>query len=422
MENIIDPSQTKAINPALSPEWSGEKDQHAERELRRCTRHIESMGMKMYMILIPGKRKNIIISPGTKWVGKSLTLDTKSTLKNVNLPFVKNVSGPFSMTPATQIEKPLNSEVQDWIKVKFSKNQMMNTLTAGFSDIITYLDPKKIKRNKAEINTIYTIYNEYLKRQYYTANRQYVPILGMFVANRVFEKDDKDKTAIKYKSVISEPISSNIADATQISSLDFLIKTVGGRDRAIETIHLPLKNILLKLNTSLGNTGMESVTSTRSIIISAENTSNANNPTSIDNSDSAFIREIKQHIASKKKVFCQLKYVGFPTKIKPDISMFIISVEGWTFNEVSYINGEPSRILGFVNLSKIKNFDVLRNDDVLHGVTFNSKNEWGTSSPIPVNDPDDLKSFEIEIRDQDNKIVKFSDGKYPLFILNFYFM
>ena len=47
------------------------------------------------------------------------------------------------MTPATQIEKPLNSEVQDWIKVKFSINQMMNTLTAGFSDIITYSDPNK---------------------------------------------------------------------------------------------------------------------------------------------------------------------------------------------------------------------------------------------------------------------------------------
>ena len=395
--------------------WAGEYDPHTEKDLELITNLMEKSGMKMHRLLLrKTKFPGVKVEPNTKWIGKMLKMDLTSQIKT-KTAFTKNIKLPLIV--------PVGDPKDNHDCVSFKRENILNTLTTDYiANTLPPFDPTKIKMNKSELNTVYAVYNEHLKKQYYTTNNEHIPLLGMCVANRLFENKEgkEDGVSHKYESIITQPIFSHISDRVQISSLDFLIKTVGGRSRPIETLHLPAKNVLFELSTPSSERNMDFADS-RTILVSAETTSTVNNPTDATVKDWELLMQMKRHLANGKRIYCQLKGMVFPTKIKRDVSMLIISVSGWTFNSISYINGIPTRALGFVALNKVPNFYSLTDDNLLQSVTFSTSKDAGISKPFEVSDVDDLKNFSIEIRDQNNTLVELPDGKYPMFVLQFTF-
>lgn len=408
-------SREMTENPFKRKKWRGVHDAHADTNLNVITTIMERMGMKMHTLLLPKTRSpGIKIYTNTKWIGKKLKVNVTSQIKT-KPAFTKNMKLPITVPTGESDNK---TDI-----VVFRKEDMLNTLTTDYTaETLPPFDPAKIEMNRSELNTVYAVYNEYLKKLYYTPNNEHVPLLGICVANRLFESKEEEGRTIrhKYESIITQPISSHISDGAHVSSLDFLIKTVGGRSRPADTLHMPAKNVLFEIANPLTESVMELVDS-RTILVSAETSSVVNNPTDATVKDWDLLMHMKRHLANGRSIYCQLKGMVFPTKIKKDISMLIISVNGWTFNAISYVNGIPTRALGFVILNKVENFQALVNDNLLQSVTFSTSKDAGISKPFQVNDVDDLKNFSIEIRDQNNTLVALPDGKYPIFMLQFTF-
>ena len=71
----------------------------------------------------------------------------------------------------------------------------------------------------------------------------------------------------------------------------------------------------------------------------------------------------------------------------------------------------------------IKDFKQIQIDDVFHAVNFGDpKKTPGTTIKASVTDISDIKNFTINLRDAVTlQLLKFSDGKYPMFHLEFKF-
>ena len=74
--------------------------------------------------------------------------------------------------------------------------------------------------------------------------------------------------------------------------------------------------------------------------------SNIVNPTVVKLDEINLLNKIQDHLVLKRKI----------TFIAPESNNLMLEITGWNFNEITYRNDKPVRILGYINLNAIENF------------------------------------------------------------------
>ena len=162
----------------------------------------------------------------------------------------------------------------------------------------------------------------------------------------------------------------------------------------------------------------------RSVLISQESTRKpVNNPIEavIDNQE--LLNEVQIHLARGGCIVCEMVAVILPSKFTLESNYIIIDVERWAFPDVSFQNNRPYWLAGFINTSVIDNFKQIQADDIYHAISFSSgEKDPGEVTSMAVTEVYDIKNFTLAMRDATTlKLLPFSDGKYPMYHLEFKF-
>ena len=195
--------------------------------------------------------------------------------------------------------------------------------------------------------------------------------MGSLVGDRSVVSDASNPD--NYHDIIKNtPVTSFIAQDAMTPSLDILIKDIGGKDldHIIKNgVQLPARKVLLEFNT-IKMTQRHS-SDAEHVLVSQETVYKPKiNPThaSINNQD--LLEKIEKHLARKRKVTCHLSNLTLPTKFVTASNYLIITVTGLNFSNKSYVDNIEYYAMGFVNLSKIENFESIQTQNVYHSVDF----------------------------------------------------
>ena len=128
-------------------------------------------------------------------------------------------------------------------------------------------------------------------------------------------------------------------------------------------------------------------------------------------------------MAQGGSVVAQMAAVTLPSKFTLESHYAVIDVGRWTFPDVSLQDNRPYWLAGFINTAAIENFKQVQIDDTLHTVNFGSaSNDPGRPVDMVVTDVYDIKNFTLALSDATTlNLLKFSDGKYPMYHLEFKF-
>ena len=129
------------------------------------------------------------------------------------------------------------------------------------------------------------------------------------------------------------------------------------------------------------------------------------------------------HLARGGRIVCEMVAVILPSKFTLESNYIIIDVERWAFPNVSIQNNTPYWLAGFINTSVIDNFKQIQADDIYHAISFGSgEKDPGEVTSMEVTDVYDIKNFTLAMKDATTlKLLQFSDGRYPMYHLEFTF-
>ena len=129
------------------------------------------------------------------------------------------------------------------------------------------------------------------------------------------------------------------------------------------------------------------------------------------------------HLARGGRIVGKIHAVIIPSKFTLDSNYIIIDVERWTFPDVSLQDNRPHWVAGFINTSIIPNFKQIQADDIYHAISFGPEAaDPGEPTNMLVTDVYDIKNFTLTMREATTlKLLQFSDGKYPMYHLEFKF-
>ena len=104
-----------------------------------------------------------------------------------------------------------------------------------------------------------------------------------------------------------------------------------------------------------------------------------------------------------------------PTKFMSPSQYLILAVTGLIFPNISYINNVKPMAIGFINLRKIDNFASIQAQNVFYPIAFGCETDPEKAVSVDITDMYDVKDFERESSAM--SLIKFEQGKYPLFNL-----
>ena len=142
------------------------------------------------------------------------------------------------------------------------------------------------------------------------------------------------------------------------------------------------------------------------------------NPTRVKLDNSVLLDKIRNSIASKRKIYAQLKSIVLPVKFKiPESNTLMIEVHGWQFEEKTYKNNVARHILVYIGLNKIPNFNILHVQDISESVNFNSENGAAMSNVVTVREISDVTDFSIEIKRHTDYFFNYNSSNiYVIFL------
>ena len=382
-------------------------------------------------------------NPGFMWYRIKLKLNGQSIVNDAHINFDK-IQFVSSIVGVDTSLKPVNF-IKDKLFLRMDIDLTSTTLTktvdVGYNNMKGYYDSTssqllkftieqaKSERTTTSDNTVFLLYNDFVRRLYYTPTDSKTPLIGSVVGDRSVEVAAANPN--HYKELIAnKPLRATFSNDAKTKSLNILIKDIAGRDLDVVpegAVRLPARNILLEINAKLNTTtdmlGRRRLFSAHVLVSQEQVNKPLTNPTHANINNVELLSQISTHLAGKgNRVTCKLTNVIIPTKFTTQSNFLFIEIEGWTFSRISYINNVPTRIIGFVNTSKIENFSTIQQQNVYYSIDFGKETDVGTELEVNVLDMYDIKNFTIEIKDASNsKPIQFEPGKYPMFNFEFTF-
>ena len=158
------------------------------------------------------------------------------------------------------------------------------------------------------------------------------------------------------------------------------------------------------------------------VLISQELSNKSNNPIEAIVDNTRLLTRIQRHLLEGGRISAEIIALILPTKFTLTSNYMLIDVENWSFKEVSYIDSKPYCVMGFVNTSMIKKFNIIQKDDAFETIYFGKENDPGISVKVSVADVFDIKNFTLALRDATTlKLIQFTPDKYPIYHFRFTF-
>ena len=375
---------------------------------------------------------------------------TKKVL-TTNNEFLVN---PYGLTPSTKVD--LMIDIKDLAKnpiflakknitignIGFNRMSILSDTTfvntaifdAGASNnLIENIDPNKIAIKSDYSISTYDVYQENIKKTYISATKQLTPLVGQTTAiGKYYVPNVKD--TYKYAQVFPRAIRQSFGARAVLNNLNLYVinsqtNAPLSRGKLSNNKPAPFKNLLFSMNRNrlidLKFTFPWRYSQTVIAFKEKHEPLTVETPCDISMNNDLLLQINYNLTVSKKPVYVCISSVTLNMSMKSYSTNVLIEAEGWNFEPLSksYIEDSGVNVLGFLNISNIKNRAMLasKKSNYVFPMLPEPTEDHSLSCLVRVLNVDDAKKFNIKLTDLDRKRedITYELGYYPKFHVDF---
>ena len=257
----------------------------------------------------------------------------------------------------------------------------------------------------------------------FTATNKYYPCVGSETFFRNVKKAIPPSTHLT-PFIANDHLDFTMKDNIKVRKLNFNFRTPAGNTlkQSSKGPTRPFRNFFFTVYISNGMASLKIVKDEQTVFLSPRVKAALNNPFKVNIDERILIDKIKQHLRVQgNKVVGHLKQMLIPSKIlyphaiARNIGTPIIKVDcDLQTNTIITRDGQYAHSLGYINLQRDKIFQAIKDKDEQLTVVFDHETASGTSYRFDIKETSDIKTFNIELKDQEGKRITFANQKLQI--------